>query len=132
MISLVSAPHGGRLIDRVARGLRAERLAEEARSMPAIDLNANMAYEVANVAHGVYSPLEGFMTQDDYESVLKSSRLVNDVPWTIPIVLDVSERVAKQALNNDVALSYQGVRFAVLSVEDAYRWDRRAFAERVY
>jgi sulfate adenylyltransferase len=129
---LVSAPHGGRLIDRVARGLRAERLAEEASSIPTIDLNANMAYEAANLAHGVYSPLEGFMTQDDYESVLRSSRLVDDVPWTIPIVLDVSEQVAKQALNNDVALSYQGVRFAVLSVEDAYRWDRRAFAERVY
>jgi len=59
---LVSAPHGGRLIDRVVRGPRAERLAEEARSMLIIDLNANTAYEVANLAHGVYSPLEGFMT----------------------------------------------------------------------
>jgi sulfate adenylyltransferase len=130
--ALVSAPHGGRLIDRVARGPRAEKLSCEAAELPMIELHAGLAYDVANIAHGVYSPLEGFMTEEDYEGVLRSSRLTNDLPWTIPIVLDVEPRLAKEVLGSDVALSYKGTRFAVMTVEDAYQWDKKAFAERVF
>ena len=33
------------------------------------------------------SPLEGFMTREDYESVLNEMRLTNGLPWTLPITL---------------------------------------------
>ncbi len=32
--------------------------------------------------------------KDDFESVLKSGRLKNGLPWTIPIILDVEEPTA--------------------------------------
>ena len=129
---MVAPPHGGRLVDRVARGERSARLEEEAKELPYIELRPQLAYDVANIAHGVYSPLEGFLTEDDYESVLKSSRLSNDVPWTIPIVLDVDASTARGLVGQEVALGFKGVRFAIMNVEDSYPWDRRQFAERVY
>ncbi|MGC9072032.1 MAG: sulfate adenylyltransferase [Acidilobus sp.] len=129
---MVAPPHGGRLVDRVARGARAERLIHEAYELPVVEIRASLAYDVANVAHGVYSPLEGFLTEEDYESVLRSSRLATDVPWTIPIVLDVDAPLAKGVLGGEVALSLNGTRFAIMDVEDSYRWDRKEFAERVY
>ncbi|MGH9920165.1 MAG: sulfate adenylyltransferase, partial [Nitrososphaerales archaeon] len=40
-----------------------------------------------NIANGVFSPLEGFMGENDYLNVLEHMRLENDLPWTIPILL---------------------------------------------
>ena len=129
---MVAPPHGGRLVSRLASGQRAERLAAEAEGMPAIELDDVVAYDAANIAHGAYSPLEGFLTEDDYSAVLRSGRLSNDVPWTIPIVLVVERPLAKEVLGSDVALSFRGRRFAVMSVEDAYPFDRKLYAERVF
>jgi len=130
---MVARPHGGRLVDRVARGRSRARLLGEAAEMPRIDINASLAADAANIAHGVYSPLEGFMTSDDYQNVLDEMRLSNDLPWTIPIVLDVSESEAAGLEEGDeVALYHRGRPVAVMHVEEIYRWDRREYAEKVF
>ena len=67
---MVSKPHGGRLVNRVVTGRRREHLLEEARELPKIELSAELASDVMNIAHGVYSPLEGFLIQEDYIHVL--------------------------------------------------------------
>ncbi len=129
---MAAPPHGGRLVNRVARGARAERLAGEANDVPTIELSEVQAYDVANIAHGVYSPLEGFLTENDYVSVLKEGRLSNDLPWTIPVVLDVEQPLARELLGSDVALSLNGVRFAIMNIEDAYVWDKKEMAAKVF
>ena len=130
---MVSRPHGGRLVDRVARGRSRERLLEEAPEMPRLELSEGLAADAANIAHGVYSPLEGFMTSDDYQSVLDQMRLSNDLPWTIPITLDASPEELRGVTEGDeVALYYQGRPLAVLRVEEVYRWDPREYAEKVF
>ncbi len=130
---MVSRPHGGRLVDRTVSPRRAERLIEEARELPRIELGPGLAADAANIAHGVYSPLEGFMTQDDYLSVLDEMRLSNDLPWTIPIVLDVSpDEVAGVKPGDDVALYYRGEPLALMRVEEIYGWDKREYAVKVF
>ena len=86
---LVSKPHGGRLVNRVVTGKRREHLLEEARELQKIELSPELASDVMNIAYGVYSPLEGFLLREDYIHVLYDMRLSNDIPWTMPIVLDV-------------------------------------------
>ena len=130
---MVSKPHGGRLVNRVAVGRRRELLLEEARELPAIELSDSLAADVANIAHGVYSPLEGFMIQEDYLHVLYDMRLSNDVPWTIPITLDVSsEEIAGVKEGDDIALTYRGTVIAVMKVEEIYGWDKKEYVEKVY
>ncbi len=130
---MVSRPHGGRLVDRVVRGRRRERLLEEALELPRVELDAGLASDVANIAHGVYSPLEGFLVQEDYESVLYDMRLSSDIPWTIPIVLDVDpSQVAGVREGDDLALFYNGRPLALMRVEEVYGWDRGEYAERVF
>ena len=58
-----------------------------------IGQRAEKAKEVQNIAHGVFSPLEGFLNKDDFLSVLEEGRLKNGLPWTIPIVLDASSPI---------------------------------------
>jgi len=130
---MVSKPHGGRLVDRIAKGRSRERLLVEAREMVKIHINDSIAADTANIAHGVYSPLEGFMVQEDYLSVLHNMRLSNDVPWTIPIVLDVSpDEVSSVKEGDEVALYYEGRAIAVLRIEEIYGWDKREYVINVF
>ncbi len=130
---MVSKPHGGRLVNRVAPERRRARLEEEARELPKIDLPFEHAVDVENIARGVFSPLEGFMVQEDYLSVLYNMRLSDDTPWTIPIVLDVDpEEISGVREGDDVALFYNGSPIALLTVEEVYGWDKKEYAERVY
>ena len=130
---MAARPHGGRLVDRVARGRSRERLLVEAEEMPGLEIGESLAADAANIAHGVYSPLEGFMVQEDYESVLYNMRLANDLPWTIPIVLDASpEELTGIREGDEIALRLRGEAFAVLRVEEIYGWDRKAYAVNVF
>ena len=61
--------------------------------------------DVENIADGIFSPLEGFLGQQDFESVVSRGRLANDLAWTIPTVLDVDESTAsKMKESGDVLL----------------------------
>ena len=125
------SPHGGKLIDRVQKGGERQKAIERAKVLPRIELNQELAFEVENIATGVFSPLEGFLGKEDFESVLARGRLKNDVPWAIPIVLDVSEDTAR-AVDDQAALYYNGEPIALLHVKEIYSYDKEAMARQVY
>ncbi len=100
-----AAPHGGRLVDRVLRGDALAAARERAASLRRISLNARMMSDVELLAVGAYSPLDGFMDRASYERVLREMRLVNGVPWTLPITLAVRRAAADELRDGeDVAL----------------------------
>ncbi|NPA97677.1 MAG: sulfate adenylyltransferase [Crenarchaeota archaeon] len=130
---MVSKPHGGRLVDRVVGEPRRARLLKEAKEMVSLAVSDGIAADIANIAHGVYSPLEGFLTQEDYVRVLDDMRLSNDVPWTIPIVVDVDpEEIAGVREGDEVALEYRGETIAIMKVEEIYGWDKKEFCQKVF
>ena len=77
-------PHGGKLVDRVKRG--EEPILEKAKQLFQLALDEEKAKEVQNIAHGIFSPLAGFLNKGDFLSVLEKGRLENNLTWTIPIV----------------------------------------------
>ncbi len=130
---MVSIPHGSRLINRVARDPRRERLLEEAAALPRVELDLNQALEVENIAHGVYSPLEGFMCYEDVSCILEDMRLPNDLPWTIPVVLDVSEDdVVAVKEGDELSLTFSGKPIAIMKVDEIYRVNLDLYASRVF
>ncbi|GAB6148227.1 sulfate adenylyltransferase [Stetteria hydrogenophila] len=130
---MVSRPHGGRLVYRVVEGKRREALAREARELVVVNIRRETAIDLEDIAFGAFSPLEGFMVQEDYLSVLEDMRLVNDLPWTIPIVLDVDPgEIAGVKEGDDIALAHGGRILAVMRVEEIYGWDKKLHAEKVY
>ncbi len=130
---MVSKPHGGKLVDRIVGEPRRSRLLEEASEMVRIEVSDGIAADVANIAHGVYSPLEGFLVQEDYIRVLDDMRLSNDVPWTIPIILDVDpNEIAGVKEGDEVALTYRGETIAILKIEEIYGWDKKEFCTKVF
>jgi len=131
---MLSRPHGGRLVKRIVSEKRRERLLEEANEVVNIEISNDMALDLVNIAQGVFSPLEGFMLQDDFLNVLHEMRLTTDVPWTIPIVLDVSpEEIPDVKVGDDVALKDRdGKVLALLHIEEIYGYDKKEFAEKVF
>ncbi|MCK4317951.1 sulfate adenylyltransferase, partial [Candidatus Bathyarchaeota archaeon] len=79
-------PHGGRLVDRFTPPLEKAEAAEEASKLPKIEVSHELRLDLENIASGLYSPLTGPMTQNDYRTVLAKGRLSDDLPWTIPIL----------------------------------------------
>lgn len=115
-------PHGGRLVTRVVSPPDDDWL----QSLPTVSVRDEQRREVEQIANGTYSPLEGFMGERDFRSVLNTMRLSNGTVWPIPIVLDVSPRIADDlSVGQDVALASDGERFAVLHLEEMFPFPRR-------
>jgi sulfate adenylyltransferase len=127
-------PHGGQLINRVATPAeREEFLAQEAH-LPRVQLDERATSDLVMIAIGGFSPLNGFMEQDDYEKVVDDMRLVNGTVWSVPITLSVSEEVAEPLKEgNWVRLDDPTGKFiGVLELTQKYRYNKAHEAQNVY
>jgi sulfate adenylyltransferase len=130
---MVSKPHGGNLVNRVVTGRRLNLLKEEITEIPSISIGYDLVTDLENIAHGVYSPLEVFLMQEDYINVLREMRLSNDVPWTIPIILDVDPDEIRDVKEGDeVSLIHKEQPIAIITVEEIYKWDKVNYCQQVY
>src|ERR671920_1312148 len=121
----IPPPHGGRLINRFTTKKNID-------GMFSINVNHNLQNDIENIADGVFSPLEGFVGEDDFKSIIKSGYLKNGLAWTIPIILDVDEQTAiKMKDAREVCLSSNG-NFGILHVENIYTFDKLAAAKAIY
>ena len=64
-------PHGGILVNRITK--------VDATGLFSITITEDLANDVENIADGIFSPLEGFLGQQDFESVVSRGRLANDL-----------------------------------------------------
>lgn len=124
-------PHGGKLVNREIPEREKERFLEQAGELSIINISEGLAKDVENIARGVFSPLEGFLLEEDYHSVLDEKRLANDLPWTLPIVLDIPNNFEVRA-GDTITLSYEKGTLALMHIEDMYKYDKREFAQKVY
>src|SRR5512143_1272638 len=119
-------PHGGKLVDRVLQGPRKEAAFAGAGRLARLTIDAELVSDVENIATGVYSPLEGFLGEADFRAVLETSRLRSDLPWTIPIVLDVDRKTADGLKTGQEVLlaADDGRPVAILHLEEKYGFDK--------
>ena len=111
-----------------------ESLKLEAREMQSWDLTERQLCDIEMLLCGAFAPLQGFLTQTDYESVLDNMRLADGSLWPIPITLDVSQTFAeKLSLGQQIALRDQeGVLIAVMTVESVWTPDKQREAIAVF
>ncbi len=133
MSDLIS-PHGGQLKNLYLddAGIAAEK--ERAKDYPSWDLSHRQLCDLELLLNGGFSPLEGFMSQADYDAVLEQMRLADGTLWTMPITLDVSREFADTLKPGDnIALrDPEGVMLAVLEISDIWQPDKAREAELVF
>ncbi|KAJ3189263.1 Sulfate adenylyltransferase [Gaertneriomyces sp. JEL0708] len=135
---MANAPHGGVLKDLIARDLpKQDALLAEAATLPSIKLNERQVCDLELLLNGGFSPLEGFLTQQEYDSVLDNLRLPNGLLWSIPITLDVADHHIKSANiqpGSRITLrnSQDDAPLAILTVKDLYQPDKKREAIAVF
>ncbi len=127
-------PHGGKLINcYLSENERKETLLR-ASNLPRLILSIRNIADLECIANGVYSPLEGFVNEQEYNSIVKDMRLSNGLAWSIPVTLQISEFVAEQyKLDSEIALAHpNGEILAVMTVTSKFKPDQNFEAEQVY
>jgi sulfate adenylyltransferase len=130
----LNLPYGSVLRNLLVGEQRSAELKVLSRDWPSWALTPRQICDLELLLNGGFSPLLGFMCQEDYEGVCRRMRLQDGTLWPIPVVLDVTDAFAGQlAVGSRVALrDEEGVNLAVLTVEDIWRPDPLMEAETVY
>jgi sulfate adenylyltransferase len=128
---MTSSPHGGRLVAIASFKATPEQIKDKLEG-PKVQVSNETRITISNIANGILSPLRGFMGKEDYQSVIDTMRLVDDTPWTIPILLRVPETFS--AGNGDeVTIVDEGKNpIAQLDFEESYSISKKEYAQKVF
>ena len=122
------APHGGSLVNlAVPAAERESLLAGVSRRIECSDRNA---CDVELLVVGGFSPLRGFMHQQDYDAVVAGHRTTSGLLFGLPIVFDTDD--ASIAVGDQLLLTYRGQELAVLTVESRWEPDKAREAQGCY
>ena len=89
-------PHGGELKQLYLDDAAAEQAKADAKDYKSWDLTDRQLCDLELILNGAFSPLDGFLTQQEYDGVLDNLRLPSGVLWPMPITLDVSSEFSEQ------------------------------------
>ncbi|MDQ3909102.1 MAG: sulfate adenylyltransferase, partial [Thermoproteota archaeon] len=133
VVGSIPSPHGNKLVDRFIVSDK-----KNMQDMYTLQVSNELRNDIENIADGIFSPLEGFVGEDDFQSIIKRGRLSNGLAWTVPIILDTDEQEARNIKDaGEIALAAAAAedgneKFAILHVEEVYPFDKIACAKSIY
>ncbi len=93
-----------------------------------IKINLDTYLELEKIADKVFYPLKGFMTEEDFLSVVKTMRLKNKKIFPLPVLLPITLKDKQNIkLNNKVFLEYKNVNVAEVYVRSLFNIDFEEF-----
>jgi sulfate adenylyltransferase len=121
------SPHGGRLVNRV---IETKKSFED---MTFLDISNDLRNDIENIADGIFSPLEGFVGNDEFRKIVQHGRLCNDLAWTIPIMLDVDKKTSVNMKDaGEVLLKNNNESFGLLQVDEIYPLEKLPVSKALY
>ena len=101
--------------------------------MEKIIINPDQYLEVEKLALGVFSPLKGFMDEDEFYSCVNRMRLHDGTLFSIPIVFAVDKsHVTKIQIGEKIELCFQGECVAYLLPSSIYRPNKECACEKIF
>ena len=127
-------PHGGNLINCYCDQNESQQYKNNAVNYISHTLTDRQLCDLELILNGAFSPLDGFMNQECYYSVLQKNRLLDGNIWPIPIILDVKSDLAdKVQIEDKLALrDKEGYLIAVIQISDKWDYDKSLEAQKVY
>ena len=112
----------------------AQKFKTEATKLTSHDLTPRQICDLELLMNGGFNPLKGFLSEEDYNSVVDNMRTIDGTLWPIPINLDVSEAYANTIeFGQDIALRDQeGVILATMTVTDKWVPNKAYEAKMVF
>jgi len=101
--------------------------------MTSIALDRDQLLEAENLVDGVFAPLDGFMNEAEFHSVVDTMRLPGGEVFPLPIVLDLSPNQATNlAKHSTVSLTFEGQVVGEFEPTDSYRYDKIDLSRKVF
>ena len=89
-----------------------------------IKINLDSYLELEKIAYKVFYPLKGFMTQEDFLSVVQVMRLQNKEIFPLPVLLPITKKEKKYLkINSKVFLEYKNYRVAEIFIKSIFTID---------
>ncbi|MEO6445872.1 MAG: sulfate adenylyltransferase [Gemmatimonadaceae bacterium] len=128
------APHGGVLVNRVLTGDERKEAIEHAKGLKTFDLDDREASDLEMIGVGALSPLVGFMRKADYDTVVDSMRLSDNLVWALPVTKAVSKAEADSLkVGEEIALrDPSGQLMGIMQVTDIYAYDKAREAQQCF
>ena len=126
------APYCGQLMNLLVPKEQLREQAAYANSLPSMQISPRVECDLELLAVGAFSPLNRFMNQAEYQSVLDTMRLPDGTLFPMPITLPI-DMGAEIKLGADIALrDRKNVILAIMTVEEIYEWDLAETAAKVF
>ena len=122
-------PYGGELKNLI---IKDKNLKNDLISKASYELECSerTACDVELLMVGAFSPLEGFMDENNYNSVIKNNRNKSGLLFGLPIVFDSNNEKVKAG--ETILLTYKKQKIAVLEVSSKWEPDKSLEAELCY
>ena len=122
-------PYGGELKNLIIKdkNLKNDLISKATYEFECSERNA---CDVELLMVGAFSPLEGFMDENNYNSVIKNNRNTNGLLFGLPIVFDSNNEKVKAG--ETILLTYKKQKIAVLEVSSKWEPDKSLEAELCY
>ena len=122
-------PYGGELKNLIIKdkNLKNDLISKATYEFECSERNA---CDVELLMVGAFSPLEGFMDENNYNSVIKNNRDTNGLLFGLPIVFDSNNEKVKTG--ETILLTYKKQKIAVLEVSSKWEPDKSLEAELCY
>lgn len=130
----LNKPYGNKLVDLMAKKSELAGIYKRVYKYPSWYLTKRQIYDLELLLNGGFSPLRGFMSRDNYLSVIKNMRLKNGMLWPIPVYLDVDKSFAKKASKSDyiLLLDGEGIPIAYQKVQSIFNLNKKRETLNVY
>jgi len=129
--TLLIDPYGGELKELLIPTEERAELTSYANSLRSIQLSARSLCDLEMLATGAFSPLDRFMGEADYRSVLEKMRLATGeifpIPITLPVAMEIGVREGTELALRDGKKDL----IAIMKVEETYKWDKAEFGKAV-
>ena len=122
-------PYGGELKNLIIKdkNLKNDLISKATYEFECSERNA---CDVELLMVGAFSPLEGFMDENNYNSVIKNNRNIDGLLFGLPIVFDSNNEKVKTG--ETILLTYKKQKIAVLEVSSKWEPDKSLEAELCY
>ena len=134
MSNPIITPHGDKLCSLMLNEEYRNKLNNDILELKSWTLTNRQLCDIEMILNGGFSPLDGFMNQNDYNRVCKKMRLENNLLWPIPITLDINNELAdKLEINEKIVLrDKEGFAIALLTVNDIWNPNKEEEAQQIY
>ena len=100
---LLPKMHGSKGERIVAKNESIQKFQKNIKKFKTLEIDECTYLDVLQIAQNVYSPLKGFMGQDDLDEVLDNYRLADGSIWTLPIILQI-DKEKWETLNTGITI----------------------------